>query len=246
MLTFQGQPGTTYIASSSHLAIYNIVDLPEEPHGITYYEDPYNFEYFEAEGVQTYPDSYEWFGPGPEIQTREHVVHTGDTTAMVTIQNCPTSVTLNQTWVQPLQNDYPAFSTGVGILTSMQVGPVGTNFDSIVIYETVTPTGNSCPANIKSLTDFPTVTFGQPFSVGSTAFWEGSPYPSVHNAFYDQHTIKSATNVLGLTNATSCQSTALQVYTCNGNVLGSFTLTNTYTSGFISSQPVTFVSVSKQ
>jgi hypothetical protein len=136
--------------------------------------------------------------------------------------------------------------SGVGILSSMIVGPVGTSFASVVLYETVTPTGNSCPANIQTATNFPTITFSSPFVVGSSAVWEGSPYASVQNAFYDQHTTKSATNVLGLTNVTSCQSTATQVYTCNGNAVGTFSLTNTYTSGFISAQPVTFVSVSKQ
>jgi hypothetical protein len=163
-----------------------------------------------------------------------------------TLQNCPTSIAVNATWTQPLQNDYPSFSTGVGILTNMIVGPVGTSFTSVVLYEIVTPTGNSCPANIKADTDFPAITFSTPFVVGTTAFWEGSGYGAVQNTFYDAHIAKWSQNVLGSTNVTSCQSTATQVYTCNNNVIGTFSLTNTYTSGFISAQPVTFVSVSKQ
>jgi hypothetical protein len=71
-------------------------------------------------------------------------------------------------------------------------------------------------------------------------------YGAVTNGFYDQHTIKTASNVLGGSGATSCVATAHQTYSCAGNVVGTFTLTNTYTAGFIDGQPVTFVSVSKQ
>lgn len=85
VLTVQGQPGTNYIATSSHEAVYNIVDPPEGPHGIIYFEDPYNFQYFEGEGIQTYPGYYEWYGPGPEIQTRRHAVIVGDTSRATAI-----------------------------------------------------------------------------------------------------------------------------------------------------------------
>jgi hypothetical protein len=162
------------------------------------------------------------------------------------VQTCPTSISVDQIWSQPLQNDYPTWQTGVGILSRMKVGPVGTDFTSVVLSETVTPTGDSCPSNIQSYTDFPTITYGHNFIVGLSAAWEGNSYPSVYNAFYDQHVDKISVNILGYTNVTSCQATATQVYTCNGQPVGTFTLTNTYTSGFIGGQPVTFVSVSKQ
>lgn len=162
------------------------------------------------------------------------------------VQNCPTSMAIDQTWAQPLQNDYPSFLTGVGILSRMIVGPVGTDFSAVAISEIVTPTGNTCPSNIKADTDFPTITFGPQFFVRQAAVWEGNSYPATYNAFYDQHTFKSTSNVLGSTNVTSCQATATQVYTCNGTVIGTFTLTNTYLAGFIGGTRVTFVAVSKQ
>jgi hypothetical protein len=244
VVTFSGTPGSTYTATGIHRA-FAVLEVQQFLK--TVYEDPFNFgNSFESVDGDNYPDYYDWFGPGPEQQTKTNSIRLGRTQDTKTLQTCPTSISINQVWSQPLQNDFPSFTTGVGILTNMIVGPVGTNFNSVILNEIVTPTGNSCPANIKSATDFPTISLGTPFVIGNSAFWEGSSYASVQNAFYDQHINKGTTNLLGLTNVTSCQSTATQVYTCNNNPIGTFTLTNTYTSGFISGQPVTFVSVSKQ
>jgi hypothetical protein len=62
-----------------------------------------------------------------------------------------------------------------------------------------------------------------------------------------EHIKEIDVNILSLTNGvTLCQSTAIQTYFCNGHAIGTFFLTNTYSSGIIATQPVTFVSVSKQ
>ncbi len=162
-----------------------------------------------------------------------------------TVPPCPTEVVIDQIWSQPLQNDFPAFQTGVGILTRMKVGPVSTDFTGAVVSETVTPIGNSCPASIQSATNFPNVVFSN-FVIPQSAAWEGNNYPSAYNAYYDAHTIKSASNVLSGTGVSSCQATATQTYSCAGQVFGKFNLTNTYQAGYIGGTPVTFVTVTKQ
>src|SRR5205823_6909415 len=85
VLTFQGQLGTNYIATASHVAIFNIVDLPSGPGQPTYYEDYYNYSYFEQGGAQTYPDYFDWYGPGPVVQVRKNNAHTGNTTKSAAI-----------------------------------------------------------------------------------------------------------------------------------------------------------------
>jgi hypothetical protein len=80
VLTFTGQAGTNYIATSTHQAIANITDLPDG-HGPTYYEDYYNYSSFEQAGDITYPFSYEWYGPGPDVQIRNKNIRVGNTTA---------------------------------------------------------------------------------------------------------------------------------------------------------------------
>lgn len=248
VLTFTGVTGTTYTATGVHrgemyLGDYSI-PAPGQPAQFNY-SDLYNFGYFEGSN-NYYQSFFDWVGPGPERQTRKSSVQTGNTYDMQTVQKCPTSISLDQVWTQPLQNDYPTWSTGVGILTRMKVGPVGTDFTSVVLSEIVTPTGDSCPSNIQFFTSFSPITYGSNFIVRQSAGWEGNPYPSVQNAFYDSHRREYATNILGNTNVTSCRSTAVQDYTCNDRVVGTFTLTYTFYSGFINAQPVTFVSASKQ
>ena len=125
----------------------------------------------------------------------------------------------------------------------MRVGPVTTNFALTTLQETVTPGANYCPASVQSATAFPF--FQSPFTVGNTAKWEGANYPAIVNDFYDSHIFKSAANVLAGIGGT-CNSYATQTYTCNGNVVGTFNLTATFTAGFISSTPVTYVTVTKQ
>jgi hypothetical protein len=169
-------------------------------------------------------------------------------TANIMPPGCPTSIVISNTISQPLSNDFPSFLTGVGILTSMTVGPSNGNFSSIQITENVTPTGNSCPTSIQQYTNFPTITDSSSgtFSLGATAVWEGNSYTSVTNSFYDAHIFKSTTNIIGLSNVTSCRSTATQVYKCNGQPLGEFFLTGQFASGTINGQPVTNVTVTKQ
>jgi hypothetical protein len=166
--------------------------------------------------------------------------------------SCPaslTSVTLVQTTPKSLP-DYnrPTWLTGVGILSTMQVGPTGNSYIGAVLYETVTPTTNSCPANIQQYTSFPTITLADDsdFTPGSSAFWEGTNFPSITNDFYDMHVNLVSANVLGLTSVSSCVAQAVQTYTCGGHTVGTFTLTNTYTKGTLNGQAVTNVTTTKR
>ena len=163
-----------------------------------------------------------------------------------TVQACPTSISVSKTTSQPLSSDFPTYLTGVGILATMAVGPVGTNFNGTQLGEQVTPTGTTCPSSIASAASFPTASGFSPFIIGNNASWEGQAFPSVSDGFYDMHIFKSTSNLLAGTGVSTCQSTAVQHYTCGGNQIGTFTLTATFYAGTIKTIPVTYVTVSKQ
>lgn len=131
-------------------------------------------------------------------------------TAPVNVQLCPTAVTVSQTFPRSLPDlDQPLALTGVGILARMLVSPLISNYGGTIITEVVTATGNSCPSNITDYTNFPDV-FSS-FTVGSPATWEQGNFPSVTNSFYDSHRILSDTDILGLSNVSTCTATATQV-----------------------------------
>jgi len=171
-------------------------------------------------------------------------------TANVTVKPpCPTSLTVDQITPKSLPDyDHPTWLTGVGILARMKAGPAGKDCTGAVLLEAVTPTTNSCPSNIQQYTKFPTITTANnsPFTVGSSAAWEGSNFPSILNDFYDSHKIIVGIYVLGQTSVQSCVAKATQKYYCSGSLVGTFTLTNTYTRGTINGQAVTNVSTTKQ
>jgi len=171
-------------------------------------------------------------------------------TANVTVKPpCPTSLTVDQITPKSLPDyDHPTWLTGVGILARMKAGPAGKDYTGAVLLEAVTPTTNSCPSNIQQYTKFPTITTANnsPLTVGSSAAWEGSNFPSILNDFYDSHKIIVGINVLGQTSVQSCVAKATQKYYCSGSLVGTFTLTNTYTRGTINGQAVTNVSTTKQ
>ncbi len=189
VLTFSGVTGTTYTATGVHrgemyLGDYSI-PAPGQPALLLLLR---LLQLWIVRGIPArLPVELRLFGPGPPQERRSSNIHTGNTRDMQTVQKCPTSISVDQVWSQPLQSEYPSWSTGGGILTRMKVGPVGTDFTSVVLSEIVTPTGDSCPSNIQLFTSFSPITYGSNFIVGQPAGWEGNPYPSVQNAFYDSH-----------------------------------------------------------
>jgi len=78
-LTFVGDTSMTYTAMGAHSAAVTVpFDAPlGQPQGLYY--DEYNFEPY-VESPQTYNDGYDWYGPGPEEQTRLKSLHIGNTT----------------------------------------------------------------------------------------------------------------------------------------------------------------------
>jgi hypothetical protein len=174
------------------------------------------------------------------VSDNEYIYKSGTTTVTPA---CPSSLSIMGRDGRSLPSiDHPGSKTGIGIITAMVGGPYGGNFDGALIYETITPLTNSCPSSIHDPTSFPNY-YGS-FTVGSSAYWEGNntSYGHVHNVFYDVHDFYSQDDVLGYTTASSCISTAQQVYTCQGRTIGTFTLTATFTHG----QGVTNVSMDKR
>jgi hypothetical protein len=163
---------------------------------------------------------------------------------------CPTSVTLNSSNIheQPLSLDAPEYLTGVGILTEMDLAPIGGNFSSAIITENVTPTSNTCTANIHTYVAFPIILDANSgvFQINTGTVWENFPYRPIPNAFSDSHRLKLNIDLLGATNATSSVAKATQVYKCNGQPIGQLFLTKTYSRGVINGQPVTYVDVTKE
>ena len=195
--------------------------------------------------------NFQGFAPG--TTTGEVEVSDGVCQAVgrgpITVVSCPSNVSVDQITPKSLpDHDQPTWLTGVGILARMKVGPAGTDYTGAVMLETVTPTSNSCPSNIQQYTSFPTITAANnsTFTVGSSASWEGSNFPSMLNDFYDSHRNLVNINVLGLTSVQSCVAKATQTYSCKGSTIGTFALTNTYTRGTLNGHAVTNVSTTKQ
>lgn len=75
VLTFSGTPGFTYTATGRHHA-FAVVEVQQFLK--TVYEDPFNFSNsFESVDGDNYPDYYDWFGPGPEQQTKTSSLNLG-------------------------------------------------------------------------------------------------------------------------------------------------------------------------
>ena len=64
---------------------------------------------------------------------------------------------------------------------------------------------------------------------------------------YDFHTTTDPTSLLNAPGAPSaCMIVCAQTYYCNGNIIGTFTVTRAFSKGTIQGTPVTNVNVTKQ
>jgi len=88
VLTFTGVPGATYIATGRHRAIPYVPDYNNDGYLVPDCSiDYFNFSSFAASesGTPPYDDSYEWYGPGPELMRRARPISIGSTTALGTV-----------------------------------------------------------------------------------------------------------------------------------------------------------------
>ncbi len=163
--------------------------------------------------------------------------------------SCPSS-----TQVEKLTDLTPdglkaGYTTAYGALVTMRVMPDSVNWNGTRIIESLTldPSG-TCP---KGLTSQP-CTAGPPFTVGDGT--KGSSVlpaqPGQKNRFYDFHRTRSNSSLLhdptrNPTGMNSCTMICKQSYACGGTVIGSFTITRTFTKGKYQGKDVTLVSIAK-
>jgi hypothetical protein len=110
VLTFAGTPGSTYTATGIHHAIAVLV---VQQYLKTLYEDPYNLSNsYQSEASEDYPNYYDWFGPGPEEQTKTISIRLGETWATETDPQIPTASRIVSTISSQAQGGCPAGYAG--------------------------------------------------------------------------------------------------------------------------------------
>ncbi len=165
------------------------------------------------------------------------------------VQECPTSVTLNNKVPFSLADNSPPHYSGIGILSSMQVNPPtksnGQNWNHTLIGESVQINNiNTCPSSVPNLCiGHDTFTVGIDPQNGGR--WLGLTSPAVDNIFYDWHVGASTKNWLSGSQS-QCLQTCGQQYSCNGKPVSNFTIFYNLSQGTIQGTPVTNVGVTKQ
>lgn len=165
---------------------------------------------------------------------------------------CPTSVKVANRTTESLAAVYPTYKTGLGMAATMEVGPARTTWDGATVTESVTQSSNDCPSTwgtdlctndgTSGHSDFPV---GEP---GGVILFDGTRLSSKTNSFYDEHIIANQADLLGSfgQGKTTCTVKCSQKYSCDGNIIGTFTITFTFTKGTVNGQPATIVSATKQ
>jgi hypothetical protein len=111
------------------------------------------------------------------------------------VAHCPTSVSIAATTNIRLENDsnFPTYKTGIGILTSMQPGPVSSvSYNQSKLSEALSVNyvlQNTCPFSACAGSS-------TPFIVGQGGVVYGVTFNPTNNIFLDQHTYASTASVL--------------------------------------------------
>lgn len=157
--------------------------------------------------------------------------------------SCPSTVSVGPKTAEPLTAaNLATWKTGIGAVFQMNVGPDTTDWSGTKITEAVSESNTTCPASFgNQCTGSSTFTVG----AGGTAR-NGQTFTGKKNAFYDQHNSVGSVSVLDQAGIQSCTSTCSQTYSCNGNAIGHFTITRSFTKGTINGTAVTNVGVTKQ
>jgi hypothetical protein len=168
---------------------------------------------------------------------------------------CPGSIVLSNNGITqlPLQaglnstSNFPKYLTGIGILATMLATPAANLWNGAQVTESLVTTSNTCPTSFPvPCTGNATFTVGAPAPPpGATTF--GTAYPPIgNNQFFDEHVTANTADLLNGTGLSSCQTACAQTYSCNGQAIGSFVVTRTYTHSVIGAASVTLVGVTKQ
>lgn len=138
------------------------------------------------------------------------------------------------------------YRTGYGATALMRIEPVSTNWDGTRIVEANSLTKNTCPKE-----------FGISPCSGADTFTVGAALnssilgnlPANSNHFYDFHISRwnkgSLLHDRNPNQIDTCESVCEQKYSCGNNVIGTHTVTRTFTKGKAGSRDVTLVNVTK-
>jgi hypothetical protein len=162
---------------------------------------------------------------------------------------CPTSLTVASVTQESLAKLFPTDKTGIGAIAAMTLSPSNINFDgntNITESLTTDAANSNCPASFGNQCGTGVVGTSS-FKVGVNAVAkDGSTFPLLHDGFYDEHASIATTSALDAAGINACTIVCQQTYYCNGDSVGNFTITRTFTKGTISGQSVTFVTVTKK
>jgi hypothetical protein len=158
---------------------------------------------------------------------------------------CPTTISLASTQALNLSYAYPTKKTGIGIMTTMQVG---SGMNGASVYESLSGT-NYCPSGFSSACNG----MGTPFIVGpgssynASGYSFGAPYSgSGNNQFLDEHYfVDTVDDLAGQISTYSCTQVCTQTYSACNKPIGTFTVTYTFQHSSISGTAVTSVGVTK-
>jgi hypothetical protein len=159
---------------------------------------------------------------------------------------CPTKTVVEKTVDMTPDGIKKGYRTGYGACAVMRVEPDSTNWDGTKIVESNKQTKNTCPTE-----------FGISPCSGSDTFTVGlesnssilGKMPATKNRFYDYHTTRwnkgSLLHDRNPKDVASCEAVCEQNYSCGGSVIGTHTITRTFTKGTSGSRDVTLVAVTK-
>jgi hypothetical protein len=164
---------------------------------------------------------------------------------------CPTATAVDTTTDLTPAGLSAGYLTAYGIMARMKVLPDSTNWNGVSVVEANTVGSSTCPA---TLTHPGPCTGNATFVVGSASGKSNvqAVQPAMQNRFYDFHTTHtralsvlhdSTRNPAGLN---SCKAVCNQTYSCGGAVIGTHTVTRTFTKGTSGGHDVTIVNVTKK
>jgi hypothetical protein len=159
---------------------------------------------------------------------------------------CPTKTVVDKSLDMTPEAIKKGYRTGYGITSVMRVEPTSTVWDGTQIVEATKQTRNTCPEEfgISPCNGTDTFTVGKESNSSILGKLAATP-----NRFYDFHFTRwnkgSLLHDRNPKDIDSCEIACEQKYSCGGNVIGTHTVTRTFTKGTSGSRNVTLVNVTK-